>query len=120
MAAPLGYLSDPRSFDRIRGDIREALDEYGKEGRPLGDFLQAVIANDFIEACARADMDNVRALAAIGCYVYNELPSACWGSRACYAAWLEWHAAERAGDRAREAAAAEKVSDAYRASREWR
>ena len=32
-------------YDRIRPDIRAAIDRYAKDGVPVGDFLQAVLAN---------------------------------------------------------------------------
>lgn len=93
----LAHLMDPRNPDLIRDDIRESLIAYAQEGRTVGGFLEAVIANDLVEAAGRADIDNLRALAALACFVYNELPSPCWGSRRVYAAWVAWHRAKRDG-----------------------
>ena len=64
----------------IREDIKEALDNYASFGRPLGDFLTAVVENDLFEALARADSYNRATIYQICRYVYNELPSTCWGS----------------------------------------
>jgi len=70
-------------------DIRESLDAYVQQRRPLGGFLQAVIENDLLGAVGRADSRNVMQLQAIAAYVYNDMPSVCHGSPALYAAWLE-------------------------------
>ena len=70
-------------------DIRESLDAYVQQRRPLGGFLQAVIENDLTEAVGRADSVNIRQLALIVGYVYWEMPSTCHGSPEHYAAWLE-------------------------------
>lgn len=70
-------------------DVREALDAYVKQRRPLGSFLQAVIENNFMQAVGRADMHNIDQLPEIACYVYNEMPAVCHGSPAHYAAWLK-------------------------------
>ena len=70
-------------------DVRESLDAYVKQRRPLGSFLQAVIENNFMQAVGRADSCNVQQLPEIACYVYNEMPATCHGSPARYAAWLK-------------------------------
>lgn len=70
-------------------NVRESLDAYVKQRRPLGSFLQAVIENNFMEAVGRADARNIEQLPEIACYVYNEMPAACHGSPAQYAAWLK-------------------------------
>lgn len=81
--------------DAIPAHIQAALDEYAEAGRPVGDFLQAVLSNDLTGAVCRADAGNLRAIRAIAQYVYNELPSRCHGDRARYTAWLEAKRAER-------------------------
>lgn len=76
----------------MRADIEEALWRYGKEGMPVGDFLQAVLANDLFSATGRADEDNMRDLKEIVQYVYNELPMICVGSREKYRFWItQWN-----------------------------
>lgn len=86
---------DPRNPDRIRLDIKAALMEYANSGAPVGGFLENVVANDLVGAASNADIDNLRALAAIACFVYNELPMLCWGSRRVYRAWLGLHRVTR-------------------------
>lgn len=80
-----------RDFSCIPPLVLEGLKRYGEHGTPVGEFLQAVIANDFRDAACRADDDSARALTAIAIYVYQEMPSKCHGSREKYKAWLRQH-----------------------------
>jgi len=78
---------DPRSYDRISQYVKNALDEWGKTGHPVGGFLSAVLSNNLSEAVGRADLENLWAIPAIVAYLYNEVPGACWGSPAKVKAW---------------------------------
>lgn len=111
------HVGHARHQARIRENIREALVRYAEEGLPLGDFLQAVIANDLGDASARADEGNALALAAIAAFVTIELPRPCWGSRRIYLAWLAWHAAARSGSAARQVAAKAELEAAWHEAR---
>jgi hypothetical protein len=75
-------------FWRIRADMVEALEAYVQDGIPLGDFLQAVICNDFKAAAGRADDDNLMNLPAFAAYMVNEMPMMSHGSREHYTVWL--------------------------------
>lgn len=66
-----------------------ALDRYVNQGIRPGSFLTAILANDFTEACMRADDENLRNLPAYAAYLYNELPSACHGSYPKVDAWVD-------------------------------
>ena len=44
------------------------------EDYPIGDFLTAVVHNDFGEACFRADDINIKALKIYALYLHNHLP----------------------------------------------
>lgn len=72
----------------IPADLREAIDRYVDKGIPPGHFLQAVLSNDLVEACKRADAQNKNILFEIVAYLYNYVPANCWGSEARYRAWL--------------------------------
>lgn len=78
--------------DRMMG----AITRYLEQGIPPGDFLTAVIDNDFQGAIGRADEENMANLPAYAAYFSNEAPSPCWGSPAKRRAWLEAKDAERA------------------------
>lgn len=64
----------------LPANLRESLDRYARYGVPTGGFLRAVLENDLHMALARADADSLAALPAIAAYIYNCLPSTCWGS----------------------------------------
>jgi len=65
----------------ISQHTQAALDRYVQEKILPGGFLMAVLTNDLFGAVSRADSDNLAALPDICRYIYNELPSGCWGSR---------------------------------------
>lgn len=112
-----GQDMDPRDPGLIRDDMRESLIAYARDGVPTGGFLEAVLANDLVGACERADDGNLRAIVAMAAFVRNELPSLCWGSRRVYSAWVEYHLARRAGAVEREASATEELQAAFNESR---
>lgn len=74
-------------YSFIRPDIRDALDAWGRESVPAGWFLTAVLENNLSEALSRADEQNLQVIIHIVAYVYNELPSACWGSAEKVSKW---------------------------------
>lgn len=72
----------------MREDIKNSLDCYVNHGRPTGDFLRAVLANDLMMAFGRADIDNQRDMFSICDYVYNYMPDNCHGSYEIVDRWL--------------------------------
>ena len=76
-------------YPRIPQYIRRKLDDYAQNHQPIGGFLTAVLGNDLQGAVCRADEDSLYGLLDIVHYVYNELPSTCWGSPEKVKAWLE-------------------------------
>jgi hypothetical protein len=54
-----------------------------------GAFLQACLANDFVDAVCRADFESKWLLDQIGFYIHNHMPRPCSGSRAAVDAWVE-------------------------------
>lgn len=73
----------------------ESLRLYVTDGIQPGHFLTAVLSNNLIEACKRADSTNLTLLPAYASYLYNDVPSSCWGSPEKVAAWLAQHAERR-------------------------
>lgn len=65
-----------------------AINRYVEERVPPSGFLSAVLENNLMEAFGRADENNRAALFEIVSYLYNDAPSACWGSPAKVSAWL--------------------------------
>lgn len=80
---------DPSGYTRVRPEILAALVRYGKEAKPVGHFLQAVLANDLVDAITRADHMNLPVIRDIVLFAQNELPAECHGSRAAYQRWLQ-------------------------------
>lgn len=93
-------MSKPYNFRlwRIRSEMVEALEAYVKDGQPVGDFLTAILSNNFVEAAGLADEDNLANLQAYCSYIYNEVPRGLWGSRAAVDARIEKKATERYAD----------------------
>ncbi len=72
----------------IPQNTKESLDRYVNDRIPTGSFLYAVLTNDLFEATGRADSSNEVALFQICQYIYNELPSGCWGGPERVKEWL--------------------------------
>jgi hypothetical protein len=72
----------------IRPDMLEGLNAYIETGRPTGGFLEAVLSNDLMAACDRADDGNRRNLPAYCGYLYNEAPIGCYGSPEAVKKWM--------------------------------
>jgi hypothetical protein len=69
-------------------NIKETLARYVENRCPTGGFLRAVLSNDLTEACSRADTQNQKCIFDIVNYIYNNLPSVCWGSPKKVDKWL--------------------------------
>ena len=72
----------------IPDSIRDDIVEYVLNGIPPGDFVRAVLENNFVEACGRADNINGANLRAIAKYCYMEIPMKSWGSPERVKAWI--------------------------------
>ena len=72
----------------ITEEIKESLKRYVENKIPTGGFLRAVLANDLFEAVGRADAVNRHILFDICSYIYNDIPSSCWGSYEKVDKWL--------------------------------
>lgn len=73
----------------IRDDWFGALERYLNHGIMPGSFMTAILENNLVEACERADMDNSHNLKNIVGYVYHHLPSHSWGSREKVQSYLQ-------------------------------
>jgi hypothetical protein len=75
----------------VQRHIFERLVDYGKTGCPLGDFLMAVLCNDWKEAVARADESNLAGMHDLMIFLCNEMPVQCFGSPLKVIQWMEMH-----------------------------
>jgi len=64
------------------------LQRYIENHIPPGEFLKAVIKNDLSAAVDRADEENLHNIPAYVGFLYNQAPSACWGSKENFEYWL--------------------------------
>lgn len=69
-------------------EIKASLDRYVNHKIPTGGFLEAVLSNDLAGAVGRADSINIQRIPEIVKYVYNNLPSNCWGDSETVTKWL--------------------------------
>ena len=76
------------NYATIKQSTLDSLARYVEQHIPTGDFLRAVLENDLMEACGRADEENAIALFQICAYVYNQLPASCHGSPEKVKKWL--------------------------------
>ena len=74
---------------RVPENILGALDRYVEHRIPPGSCTLAILSNDLQGAYGRADHMTAAAMHDIVRYIYNCLPSACWGSREKVQAWLK-------------------------------
>lgn len=69
-------------------NIKHSLKLYVENKIPTGGFLRSVLENDLFGAMSRADWENKTRIHEICEYIYNELPSTCWGSKEIVDQWL--------------------------------
>ena len=69
--------------------MRGGLDRYINDRIQPGHFLTAVLENKLVEALGHADSTNIRNLPAYVSFLYNHVPSSCWGSPVKVEAWLK-------------------------------
>ena len=62
---------------------------YIEKGVRPGHFLEAVFSNKLVESFGRADYSNIEKMDAYARFLYNEAPSACWGSKERVEKWIQ-------------------------------
>lgn len=67
--------------------MRGAMQLYIERGINPGSFLTAVLENDLMKAAERADEINKYAFFEYCVFLYNEAPTACYGSPEAVASW---------------------------------
>ena len=68
--------------------LQRGLRDYFVDRVPTGDFLRAVLANDFAQAVLRADPESFADLRAIALFIVNVAPAGSHGSYAAVDDWL--------------------------------
>jgi hypothetical protein len=85
------YLKEGREpkWSLIPGHMIGGMRRYIECGIRPGDFLTAVLSNDLMEACGRADYANRHCLFNYATFLYNYAPRECFGSPERVDAWIE-------------------------------
>lgn len=68
--------------------MADGMQRYVEKGIRPGDFVIALLSNDLVNAVGRADSQNQAALVDWIKFMYNELPSGCWGTPEKVQNWL--------------------------------
>lgn len=74
---------------RVPHNLQEGLEAYVLTGRPVGNYLTAVLENDLLEAVSRGDDASLAGIKGTVQFLYNYSPRNCWGSRAKVSAWMD-------------------------------
>lgn len=77
-----------RLYGRIPTSTKDAILDWALHRIPPEGFVEAVLCNDLTNAVGRADSENLRALSDTVKFLYNWVPSACWGSVESYNRWM--------------------------------
>lgn len=72
----------------LPGHFYGSLKLYLENGCQPGQFLTAVLSNDLAKAVAYADHEAMESLKRIVQFVYNAIPSPCWGTPDRVHAWI--------------------------------
>lgn len=83
--------------ERIPTYMHGGLIAYITEGRPTGDFLAAILRNDFFTACRHADANNQQAIWDYSRFLFEYAPTGCYGTPAKVDEWLAAGRATHAG-----------------------
>lgn len=76
-------------WGRLPEHMHQTLDLYVRKGVAPGHFMTALFANDFMAAIGRADEKNQSAIIDWARFIYNAVPSNCWGSTERVQKWVE-------------------------------
>lgn len=75
-------------YDDLPEHMQDGMRLYIERGIEGGSFMMAVLCNDLMGACGRADHINRERLFDYCNFLYNEAPSSCWGSSEKVEAWI--------------------------------
>jgi hypothetical protein len=77
------------NYDSLPESLRGGMQRYIEEGILPGEFLQAVLSNDLLEAFSRADAHNTLLMPKIVAFVYCEMPGTSHGSPEAMRDWIK-------------------------------
>ena len=68
--------------------LQEGLRLYIEEGRPVGDFLTALLEDSLTRTWKHADLVSRASMSSLLSFLYNSVPAPAWGSHKKVQAWL--------------------------------
>lgn len=74
-------------YRAIPGHTQQAIERYVVHGVEPGGFLRACLCNDLFGAVGKADSSNKANLPVIVQFIYNRIPTECYGSSERVDAW---------------------------------
>lgn len=81
---------DTKYYRKIPKDTLDRLIAYGRDREEVhSGFLYQCLRNDFVGAATQADGTHQGCLSEIALFIYNQLPSGCWGSKEKVDDWLD-------------------------------
>ena len=75
-------------YSKLPHHMQDGMKLYIEEGIEPGSFMSAVLCNDLMEACNRADHVNIERLRDYASFLYNHAPRSCYGSREIFSKWI--------------------------------
>ena len=79
-----------RTISETNDALLRGLRSYFMIGRPSGDFIMAILRNDFCEAVGRADPQTRQILKAFSIYLSNYPTRKMWGDEQTVTDWIEY------------------------------
>lgn len=79
---------DTKYYSNVSTETLEKLIAYGRDHEYVDGFLYQCLKNDFVGAATAADGGHKKCLPEIALFIYNQLPSHCWGSAEKVEDWL--------------------------------
>ena len=75
-------------YDKLPPQMIDGTRRYVEQGVEPGGFFYAVLCNKLVDAYGKADQTNTYAMREWASWLWNECPSAAWGSEEKVAAWI--------------------------------
>jgi hypothetical protein len=76
-------------YDSLPEHMRDGAELYVERGIEPGDFMLAVLCNNLVRACERADSVNLRYMVEWASWLKWECPMAAWGSSSNVDDWVK-------------------------------
>lgn len=81
-------------YNKCPPHLQGGMKRYIEEKVAPGHFLRFALENNLVQSINRADGESLGTLTALASFIYNELPTACWGSKEKVDQWLAGRGAQ--------------------------